>query len=103
MTQPGLQPPKKMYTYLLSFGRDFGPTNEVQSLLHETPAVRFWYRCLPNAIFFTSELSAPKLYRIFRNARSGRFFILDCDADYAGWMPKKSWNLIKNPHGTGEE
>ena len=103
MVYAGSEGQSKLYTYLLAFGRDFGPTEDVQKLLSKMPEIEFWYRCLPNAIFITSRLSARELHRALRKVHGGRCIILDCDTDYSGWLPKKAWRLIKNPYGLDEE
>ncbi len=95
---------RTLWVYLLVFDKDFGDTQTVQEYLKELESVDWWYRCLPNAIFVTSYLTAKNLSKkLMERFSGGRHLILDCDTDYHGFLPTKAWILISNPKKRGEE
>jgi hypothetical protein len=95
---------RSLWVYLLAFDQGFGATKEIQEYLTSMQDVDWWYRCLPNAIFVTSYLSAKSLSQELRKRfPNGRHIILDCDTDREGLLPKKAWSFISKPKKRGEE
>lgn len=90
--------------FLLVYDDDFGTYNEVRRLVDTCPGVDYWYRCLPNAIFLTSQRTASELTRTFldRSGERGRFLVLDTDADRDGWLPGRAWDLMNHPESVRE-
>lgn len=91
-----------LYSYVLIFSESFGTAEEVRELLDGHPNVYNWYYCLPNAIFFVSDLTATQASDSFRASRlpkTGHFLILDTKTDRNGWLPKKAWEFMRKPRG----
>ena len=88
------------YAYLLVFNSRVGTVQEVSAFLDEREDVfQNWITTLPNSFFVVSDRSASELSEVFRSFTKdkGRFIILDVDTDRNGWLPKKTWNFIKEP------
>lgn len=87
--------------YILIFNDEVGSRKVIQEFVDTIPEIPFWYGCMSGNLFFTSSLSADKLYNKFKekfgNGDGKRFMILEIGPERQGWMPKKVWYMINHP------
>lgn len=91
--------PEKLYAYLFSYNNDVGTYDEVKQVVDSCPDIVNWWKALPNSFFIVSPKTASQLTTLIRNATAnkGCFFIVDCQSDRNGWMPKGFWEWIRTP------
>ena len=87
---------------LVVFNDAFALPLGIQGALDQIPQVSFWYRCFPNAIFVTANLSANDLAGLLRQRfgadRTKRFIVAQLRPDEVqGWLPSQAWHMINNP------
>ena len=88
------------WPYLVIFDADLGTNKQVQDLLDELPHVTYWYRCMPNCIFFTSTMTAGTIAEGFYSKFGkgpARFMVVEVHSDRQGWLPKPAWHMFRNP------
>lgn len=90
------------YAYLLAFDDELGTREEIRKFLDSHEDVfQNWQSVLPNSFFIVSDKSATEmtdvLHKLRRKNGGGRFLVVDLDTDRNGWLPKKTWDFIRNP------
>jgi len=88
------------WNYILVFSDSVGTADAVKDFIDSRAEVTTWYRCMTNAIFIRSELSATQLGVLFRrfSPEKGRFIVLDCSTDKNGWLPPEAWKFMKGDY-----
>ena len=90
-----------MKPYLIVFTASFASREQVTNYLNTLPEVRYWYACLPLAVFCVSSLSAhdlaKKMERHFGHSKGRRFLVTEVTPNKQGRLPAKAWELMNDP------
>ena len=92
----------RRYAYLLVFDDELGTQEEVRKFIDSHEDVfQNWYAVLPNSFFIVSDKSATQITDMLHELRlkkgGGRFIVVDLDTDRNGWLPRSTWDFIRNP------
>lgn len=87
--------------YLLVYSSRLGSRAEVTEWLNAMPKVINWRFDMPNCYYLISESSATELSVRLREiaGKDGRFLVSEITSNKSGWLPKETWNLIRNKRG----
>lgn len=87
--------------YIVVFASSYATREQVQACLDSINEVTFWYACLPQCVFFTSNLSAVELSSrfdaYFRSQNRRIYCIIEINQNRQGWLPRDAWYLMANP------
>lgn len=86
-----------MKKYIFIYSDTLGNLNEVTILLDSIPEIVKWQTDMPNSFILKSDLEAKKLADIIIQKKpNARFFISEITENRQGWLPKETWNFIKD-------
>lgn len=94
------------WTYLLVYNDACGTYEQVKRFIDSQESILNWHRVLPHSFILVSDKTATHLTEIFKQLTNGknaaRFLILDTNTDRNGWLPRRSWELMKKPRAWNE-
>lgn len=86
-----------MKKYILIYNNTLGTLTEVTELLDSMSEITEWQTDIPNSFMLKSDLEAKQLANIIIEKKPNvRFLISEITENRQGWLPKKSWNFIKD-------
>lgn len=87
-----------MRAYVVVHSNQLASSEQLTGFLDKIETITFWYQCLPNAVFLTSSLDADDIATKIRDHfGEQRFLVMECNSNRRGWLPRKAWNLMRNP------
>ena len=82
--------------YLLVYSDSLGSRSKVKECLNSIEIIATWRYDMPNCFYLISEFSASELSKSIRKELGrGRFLITEISDNRQGWLPSKTWHLIK--------
>lgn len=86
-----------MKKYIFIYSNTLGTLTEVTELLDSMSEISEWRTDIPNSFILKSDLEAKQLANIIIEKKpNARFLISEITENRQGWLPKESWNFIKD-------
>lgn len=86
--------------YALLYNNNFGDREFVKKMIQSIDKITAWRYDMPNSFYICSQSTAQELTDIFllylQNAINYRFLIIEISENRQGFLPKDTWNFIKN-------
>jgi len=86
-----------MSVYLVSYDLN-RPKQDYQKLYDRLKSHAAWWHYLDSTWLVSTSKSASELFERIQPAidDNDSVLVIDVGRDYAGWLPKKAWDWIKN-------
>lgn len=85
-----------MKVYTLIYNSSLGSEYEVKDLLNSINEIIDWRTDISNSFMLKTKLEANQIADILiRKKPKARFFISEISDNRQGWLPKDTWNFIK--------
>jgi len=84
--------------YLLTYSDATGGRTHIRAWCDAEPMVIHWRYDMPHSFYLISEATAAELAASLKEhvAKKGRFLITEVSDNRQGWLPKETWQLLKN-------
>ena len=85
-----------MHVYIFAYSRFMGNTDEVRELLEQVDSIEKICQLLQGTFLLLSEAEATDLHaKIKKLAPNKRFLISEISENRQGWLPKRTWQFIR--------
>lgn len=84
--------------YLLVYSPTLGSREQIKECINSLQEIITWRYDMPNSFYLISGHEAKDLSDAVRSYfnNKGRFLITEISDNRQGWLPEKTWHLIRN-------
>lgn len=91
--------------YILLYSNATGGREAIRAWANSEPMLLHWRYDMPHSMYLISENSASELAKSLGASlkSKGRFLIAEISDNRQGWLPRETWDLLRNKKRKGSK